>query len=156
MCSLQWYPLEGVDTGELHVKLYWMSLTRDTRDLEYDEWEREWIHANRPMHSAILMCYVDHASDLPVSLRTDSLLAKASYCRPLQFPKVKLEPSPIIELSIGQDKQCTLPKFKTINPMWQEKFFFFVSHPENQDLLVEVGIWLLRFTLYTCTYYIIH
>ena len=64
----QWYPLESVETGELHLKIYWMSLTRDARDLELDEWESEWLQANRPMNSAVVMVYVDSVSDLPVSL----------------------------------------------------------------------------------------
>jgi hypothetical protein len=71
---LQWYPLEGVERGELHLKIYWMSLTRATRDLEVDAWESAWMQANRPMHSALLMVYVDAVTDLPVSARLRSCM----------------------------------------------------------------------------------
>lgn len=55
-----------MERGSLHLKMYWMSLSRDPRDLEVDQWESEWLKANRTMHSALLMVYVDNATDLPV------------------------------------------------------------------------------------------
>ena len=63
----------------------------------------------------------------------------SSHANTLQFPKVKMEPSPIIALTLGQEEKKTLPRFKTINPLYQEKFFFFVTHPEDQHLHVEVS-----------------
>jgi hypothetical protein len=47
----------------------------------------------------------------------------------------------VIEMTLGHDKQCTMPMFKTTNPVWQAKFHFFVSHPENETLMVEVRVW---------------
>ena len=62
-----WYPLEGAEKGDLHLRIYWMSLTRDPRDFDADVWDNAWLNANRPMHSALLTVYVDSATDLPVS-----------------------------------------------------------------------------------------
>jgi Ca2+-dependent lipid-binding protein len=128
----QWYALDGVDRGQMQLKIYWLSLSRDPRDLEVDQWESEWLKANRTMHSALLMVYVDHATDLP-------------------FPKVGKEPSPYLTLELAGETKQTFPKFKTINPLWQEKFTFFMSHPEQQQLKIEAKDDNTKRSLGTCT-----
>jgi hypothetical protein len=63
---LQWYHLEGCKHGELHLKVCWLDLSTDPVDRERDEWESEWLGADKPMHPALLMVYVDSVSNLPV------------------------------------------------------------------------------------------
>lgn len=62
----QWFPLEGCKHGDLRLKVHWMNLTPEVRDLEKQEWESEWIKSDKPLHPALLMVFVDNASDLPV------------------------------------------------------------------------------------------
>ncbi|CAB3402497.1 unnamed protein product [Caenorhabditis bovis] len=113
-----WYPLEGCKHGDLHIKATWMDLSCDLKHLEKQEWEAEWGSADKPIHSALLMVFVDSVSNLP-------------------YPKSKLEPSPFIEVSLGKETQRTPVKVKTVNPLFQSKFMFFVRHLEGQELKFE-------------------
>lgn len=54
-----------------------------------------------------------------------------------QYPKAKLEPSPFVEVRLGQESHKTPVKIKTVNPLFQCKFIFFVRHPEGQELTIE-------------------
>ncbi|CAI5446596.1 unnamed protein product [Caenorhabditis angaria] len=114
----KWYPLEGCKHGDLHIKATWMDLSCDLRHLEKQEWESEWGQADKPIHSALLMVYIDSIADLP-------------------YPKSKLEPSPFVEITMGKETQRTPVKVKTVNPLFQSKFMFFVRHLEGQELKFE-------------------
>ncbi|KAK6741216.1 hypothetical protein RB195_009214 [Necator americanus] len=113
-----WFPLEGCKHGDLHLKATWMNLSKDRRNLEKQQWESEWLQADKPIHPALLMVFVDSISDLP-------------------YPKSKLEPSPFVEVTLGKNAQRTPVKVKTVNPLYQSKFLFFVRHPEGQELKFE-------------------
>ncbi|KAK6034451.1 C2 domain protein [Cooperia oncophora] len=113
-----WYPLEGCKHGDLHLKATWMCLSKDRSHLEKQQWESEWLQADKPIHPALLMVFVDSVSDLP-------------------YPKAKLEPSPFVEVSLGVNAQRTPVKVKTVNPLFQSKFMFFVRSPEGQELKFE-------------------
>ncbi|KAK6025634.1 C2 domain protein [Ostertagia ostertagi] len=77
-----------------------------------------------PIHPALLMVFVDSVSDLP-------------------YPKAKLEPSPFVEVTLGANAQRTPVKVKTVNPLYQSKFLFFVRHPEGQELKFEATRYVL-------------
>ncbi|VDK20647.1 unnamed protein product [Anisakis simplex] len=115
----KWFPLEGCKHGDIHLQATWLNLSKSTRDLERQDWETEWLRADKPIHPALLMVFVDAISDLP-------------------YPKAKLEPSPFVEVRLGQRTQKTPVKVKTVNPLFQSKFSFFVRNPEGQDLIIEV------------------
>uniref|UniRef100_A0A1I7TEW0 C2 domain-containing protein n=1 Tax=Caenorhabditis tropicalis TaxID=1561998 RepID=A0A1I7TEW0_9PELO len=95
-----------------------MNLSTDLKHLEKQEWEAEWGQADKPIHSALLMVYIDSVADLP-------------------YPKSKLEPSPFVEVGLGKQIQRTPVKVKTVNPLFQSKFLFFVRHLEGQELKFE-------------------
>ncbi|CAI2347649.1 unnamed protein product [Caenorhabditis sp. 36 PRJEB53466] len=114
----KWYPLEGCKHGDLHIKATWMNLSTELKHLEKQEWEAEWGQADKPIHSALLMVYIDSVADLP-------------------YPKSKLEPSPFVEVSLGKETQRTAVKVKTVNPLFQSKFMFFVRHLDGQELKFE-------------------
>ncbi|VDM82934.1 unnamed protein product [Strongylus vulgaris] len=99
-----------------------MNLSKEKRHLEKQQWESEWLQADKPIHPALLMVYVDSVSDLP-------------------YPKSKLEPSPFVEVTLGKNAQRTPVKVKTVNPLYQSKFLFFVRHPEGQELKFEKQQW---------------
>ncbi|KHN78918.1 Extended synaptotagmin-2 [Toxocara canis] len=114
----RWFPLEGCKHGDIHIKASWLNLSKSVKDLERQDWETEWLRSDKPIHPALLMIFVDNVSDLP-------------------YPKAKLEPSPFVEVRLGQEVQKTPVKVKTVNPLFQNKFAFFVRHPEGQELVVE-------------------
>ncbi|VDN57233.1 unnamed protein product [Dracunculus medinensis] len=114
----KWCPLEGCKHGDIHIKADWFDLSSSVKDLEKQDWNMDWLHADKPMHPAILMVFIDNISDLP-------------------YPRAKLEPSPFIEISLGKDLYRTPVKVKTVNPLFQSKFTFFVRHPEGQELKIE-------------------
>uniref|UniRef100_A0A915MR48 C2 domain-containing protein n=1 Tax=Meloidogyne javanica TaxID=6303 RepID=A0A915MR48_MELJA len=113
----KWYQLEGCKNGELNLKVCWLDLSTNAVDKQRDEWESEWLGADRPMHPALLMIFLDSVSDLP-------------------YPKSGLEPSPLIEFSLGLNKQQSPVKTRTTNPLYQCKFNFFVKQPEGQELKI--------------------
>uniref|UniRef100_A0A0M3HRP9 Extended synaptotagmin-2 n=1 Tax=Ascaris lumbricoides TaxID=6252 RepID=A0A0M3HRP9_ASCLU len=114
----KWFPLEGCKHGDIHIKASWLNLSKSVKDLERQDWETEWLRADKPIHPALLMVFVDNISDLP-------------------YPKAKLEPSPFVEVRLGQESHKTPVKIKTVNPLFQCKFIFFVRHPEGQELIIE-------------------
>ncbi|VDM59539.1 unnamed protein product [Angiostrongylus costaricensis] len=106
-----WFPLEGCQHGDLHLKATWMNLSKDRRHLEKQEWETEWLQTDKPIHPALIMVFVDSVADLP--------------------------PSPFVEVTLGMNSQRTPVKVKTVNPLYQSKFLFFVRHPAGQELKFE-------------------
>uniref|UniRef100_A0A914CZS2 C2 domain-containing protein n=1 Tax=Acrobeloides nanus TaxID=290746 RepID=A0A914CZS2_9BILA len=111
----RWFHLEGCKHGELHLKCSWYNLSTDLKNMAQQSWESEWLSADKPMHPALLMVFVDNVSELP-------------------YPKADLEPSPFIEVTLGRTSQRTPVKMKTVNPLFQSKFTFFVKQPEGQEL----------------------
>uniref|UniRef100_A0A1I7XSM8 C2 domain-containing protein n=1 Tax=Heterorhabditis bacteriophora TaxID=37862 RepID=A0A1I7XSM8_HETBA len=108
----QWFPLEGCKHGDLHLKATWMNLSSELRHLEKQQWETEWLQADKPIHPALLMVFLDSISDLPVGLldlfsfRNKSLLTYLEFLI-FQYPKSKLEPSPFVEVTLGKETQRT-------------------------------------------------
>ncbi|KAL7071319.1 hypothetical protein ACQ4LE_009484 [Meloidogyne hapla] len=113
----KWYQLEGCKHGELKLKVCWLDLSTNAMDKQRDEWESEWLGADKPMHPALLMIFLDSVSELP-------------------YPKSGLEPSPLIEFSLGLNTQQSPMKTRTTNPLYQCKFNFFVKQPEGQELKI--------------------
>ncbi|KAF7637201.1 hypothetical protein Mgra_00003376, partial [Meloidogyne graminicola] len=113
----KWYQLEGCKHGELNLKVCWLNLSKNAVDKQRDEWESEWLGSDKPMHPALLMIFLDSVSNLP-------------------YPKANLEPSPLIEFSLGLTTQQSPVKTRTTNPLYQCKFNFFVKQPEGQELKI--------------------
>ncbi|KAL3078792.1 hypothetical protein niasHS_014574 [Heterodera schachtii] len=113
----RWHHLEGCKHGELRLKVCWMDLSTESMGVGRDEWEQEWLGADKPMHPALLMVFIDSVANLP-------------------YPKSNLEPSPFVEVSLGRITQRTPVKPKTVNPLFQSKFNFFVKQPEGQELKI--------------------
>ena len=62
----RWFPLEGCKHGDLHIKATWMSLSTDLKYLDMRD-AYEWLQADKPIHPALVMIFVDSVSELPVS-----------------------------------------------------------------------------------------
>uniref|UniRef100_A0A915Q6N5 C2 domain-containing protein n=1 Tax=Setaria digitata TaxID=48799 RepID=A0A915Q6N5_9BILA len=113
-----WFPLDACKHGDIHIQATWMNLSSSLSDLTNQEYGNYWFNTDKPVHPALLMVFIDNVSDLP-------------------YPKAKVEPSPYITVSLGKDFQQTPTKMKTVNPLFQTKFLFFVRHPEGQELKFE-------------------
>uniref|UniRef100_A0A915HL66 C2 domain-containing protein n=1 Tax=Romanomermis culicivorax TaxID=13658 RepID=A0A915HL66_ROMCU len=108
----EWYALEGVKHGEIHLSITWLRLTTDMPSLASE------TSVKQNVNNAILMVYIDNVSNLPSS-------------------KLDFEPSPLIEMTVGNVMQATFPKPKTRNPLYRQKFAFFVSNVEHQIFKIE-------------------
>ncbi|MCP9258736.1 Extended synaptotagmin-2 [Dirofilaria immitis] len=89
-----WFPLDACKHGDIHIQAAWMNLSSSSQDFSYQEYGTSWFKTNKPVHSALLMIFIDSVSDLP-------------------YPKAKLEPSPYILVSLGKDFQQTPTKIRT-------------------------------------------
>ncbi|KAK6011978.1 C2 domain protein [Ostertagia ostertagi] len=95
---LTWFPLEGCKHGDLHLKASWMNLSKDRSHLEKQQWEAEWLQADKPIHPALLMVFVDSVTQ-----------------------RQNLNRHHFVEVTLGANAQRTPVKVKTVNPLYQSK-----------------------------------
>uniref|UniRef100_A0A671MEQ6 Extended synaptotagmin-2-like n=1 Tax=Sinocyclocheilus anshuiensis TaxID=1608454 RepID=A0A671MEQ6_9TELE len=113
----EWFDLEEVTTGKLHLRLEWLSLYPSAEKL--DQVLRS-IRANENLSSALLVVYLDSASNLPSG------------------KKVSIDPNPFVKLTVGQKMYTSKVRFKTSEPLWEEAFHFLINNPRTQELEIEV------------------
>ncbi|CAD5213571.1 unnamed protein product [Bursaphelenchus okinawaensis] len=107
-------PPKACKHGEVYIKLFWCDL-RPPATIPNDI---EWLTANKTVHTLLLMAFVDNVRELP-------------------YPKANLEPSPILDFTIGNKTQRTPVKVKTVNPVYQFKCYFFVQNSEVKELTIK-------------------
>ncbi|KAM9500149.1 extended synaptotagmin-2 isoform 3-T3 [Clarias gariepinus] len=113
----EWFELEEVSSGKLHLRLEWLSLQSDSEKLPQALWS---IRTNDSLSSALLMVYLDSARNLPSGRKVNS------------------DPSPYVQLTVGQKMYESKVRYKTCEPIWEEAFTFLVHNPNTQELQVEV------------------
>ena len=64
-----------------------------------------------------------------------------------QCPKMGLEPSSLVEVTLGNETKVSPVKPNTVNPSFRTKFVFFIRHPEDQELKIEVRMCFSEFFL---------
>ncbi|XP_036905418.1 extended synaptotagmin-2 isoform X2 [Sturnira hondurensis] len=118
----EWFALDEVPRGKLHLKLEWLSpvphaarLDQVLTDIRADKGQ-----ANDGPSSSLLILYLDSARNLPSG------------------KKVNSRPNPLVRMSIGHKAQESKIRYKTNEPVWEENFTFFIHNPKRQDLEVEV------------------
>ncbi|XP_061653152.1 extended synaptotagmin-2-like [Phyllopteryx taeniolatus] len=118
----EWFSLEGVASGKLHLKLEWLSLlsTPDKLDEALSSIRADRGKANDGLSSALLVVFLDSARNLPAG------------------KKVTSDPSPFVQLRVGHKSHESKTRYKTNEPVWEEAFSFLVHNPRSQDLEVEV------------------
>ncbi|XP_038853193.1 extended synaptotagmin-2 [Salvelinus namaycush] len=118
----EWFDLEEVSTGKLHLKLEWLSLlsTPEKMDQVLRSVRADRSLANDGLSSALLVVYLDSAKNLPSGKKTSS------------------EPSPYVYFTVGNKSFESKIRYKTNEPMWEEAFSFLVHNPRRQELEVEV------------------
>ncbi|XP_029556026.1 extended synaptotagmin-2-A-like isoform X2 [Salmo trutta] len=139
----EWFDLEEVSTGKLHMKLEWLSLlsTPDKMDQVLRSVRADRTLVNDGLSSALLVVYLDSAKNLPSNLFNfnHDVLKQASVFKSLKSgKKTSSEPSPYVHFTVGNKSFESKIRYKTNEPMWEEAFSFLVHNPRRQELEVEV------------------
>ncbi|XP_051871961.1 LOW QUALITY PROTEIN: extended synaptotagmin-2 [Pristis pectinata] len=119
----QWFDLDEVSRGKLHLKLEWLSLlpTADLLPQAMANTRAIKGTASDGLSSALLIVYLDCARNLPV-------IGK----------KMNSEPNPFVQLSVGHNTYGKKIRYRTTEPVWEEAFTFRIHNPQIVDLDIEV------------------
>ncbi|KAM4606225.1 extended synaptotagmin-2 [Polymixia lowei] len=118
----EWFDLEEVSTGKLHLKLEWLSLlsTPEKMDQVLRSVRADRSLANDGLSSALLVVHLDSAKNLPSG------------------KKGRSEPSPYVQFTVGHKTFESKIRYKTSEPLWEEAFSFLVHNPRRQELELQV------------------
>ncbi|XP_034984744.2 extended synaptotagmin-2 isoform X3 [Zootoca vivipara] len=118
----EWFTLDEVSKGRLHLKLEWLTLmpTAENLDQVLKSIRADKDQANDGLSSALLILYLDSARNLPSGKKLNS------------------NPNPLVLLTVGHKAQESKIRYKTNEPVWEENFTFFIHNPRRQELEVEV------------------
>ncbi|ERE72592.1 extended synaptotagmin-2-like protein [Cricetulus griseus] len=118
----EWFTLDEVPKGKLHLKLEWLTLMPDAANLDkvLADIRADKDQAIDGLSSALLILYLDSARNLPSGKKMNS------------------NPNPLVQMSVGHKAQESKIRYKTSEPVWEENFTFFIHNPKRQDLEVEV------------------
>uniref|UniRef100_A0A5F8H3X9 Extended synaptotagmin-2 n=1 Tax=Monodelphis domestica TaxID=13616 RepID=A0A5F8H3X9_MONDO len=139
----EWFTLDEVPKGKLHLKLEWLTLMPNVLNLDkvLTGIKADKNQANDGLSSALLILYLDSARNLPsnpLEFNHDGL-KKAAVQKALKSgKKINSNPNPLVQISVGHKAQESKIRYKTNEPVWEENFTFFVHNPKRQDLEVEV------------------
>uniref|UniRef100_A0A671Z2S6 Extended synaptotagmin 2 n=1 Tax=Sparus aurata TaxID=8175 RepID=A0A671Z2S6_SPAAU len=117
----EWFVMQDVATGKLHLKLEWLSLlpTPEKLDQALMSIKADRCQANDGLSSALLVVFLDSARNLPLRVFVVLSLCFSSFS--LLFVCVLLQ-----------------IRYKTNEPVWEEAFTFLIHNPKTQELEVEV------------------
>ncbi|KAM4605509.1 extended synaptotagmin-2-A isoform 1-T1 [Polymixia lowei] len=139
----EWFVMEDVATGKLHLKLEWLSLfsTSEKLDQALTSIKADRCQANDGLSSALLVVFLDSARNLPrnpLEFNQDGL-KKSSVSRAIKSgKKVSSDPSPFVQFRVGHKSFESKTRYKTNEPVWEEAFTFLIHNPRSQELEVEV------------------
>ncbi|XP_034042124.1 extended synaptotagmin-3 [Thalassophryne amazonica] len=126
----QWFTLEGVQSGEVLLKLQWLSLSTDTSLLQ---------ESTHGCACAMLAVYLDSASNLP---KDDSEIIHnqkhKKHGKEARLTKRNVGPNSYVELSVDKVVQKSKVAFTSKDPEWAEGFTFFVHDVKTQRLCIQV------------------
>ncbi|KFD57760.1 hypothetical protein M513_01430, partial [Trichuris suis] len=114
-----WFQLGGVKHGNLNLVCYWFDLSKSIYDFSGQSLPQAGSKPER-LNQALLMVYIDSVKNLPAS-----------------SIRKNFEPSPYVEVAIGNDVFKTRQRMKTNNPVFQQKFDFLVKSVEFDQLHLE-------------------
>ncbi|XP_040290130.1 extended synaptotagmin-2 isoform X1 [Bufo bufo] len=154
----EWFTLDEATTGRLHLKLEWLSPKSTTENLDkvLTSIKADKDQADDGLSAALLILYLDSARNLPsnpLDLNRDGMKKSAvdkakkmilthdqevSPGRNTSGKKMGSTPNPYVLFSLGHNVQESKVKHKTIEPIWEQTFTFFVHNPKRQNLEVEV------------------
>uniref|UniRef100_A0A3Q3NIK6 Extended synaptotagmin-3 n=1 Tax=Labrus bergylta TaxID=56723 RepID=A0A3Q3NIK6_9LABR len=129
--ELEWFPLEGVPNGEVHLKLQWFSLLTDP-NLETESADG--------FACAMLAVYLDNASNLPKDHKEIAGHKKhGKHSNEARLTKRNAGPDSYVEFSVDKDVQKSKVVYASKDPVWEEGFTFFVHSVKTQQLSLQVS-----------------
>ncbi|XP_061587943.1 extended synaptotagmin-2-A-like isoform X2 [Cololabis saira] len=139
----EWFALEDVATGKLHLKLEWLSLlpTPEKLDQVLASIKANRSDANDGPSSVLLIIFLDSARNLPRNPLefNQAGLKKASVSKAIKSgKKVTSDPNPFVHFTVGHKSDDSKIKYKTNEPLWEQTFTFLIHNPNSQNLEVEV------------------
>ncbi|XP_076600894.1 extended synaptotagmin-2-A isoform X2 [Chaetodon auriga] len=139
----EWFVMDDVATGKLHLKLEWLSLlpTPEKLDQALMSIKADRGQANDGLSSALLVVFLDSARNLPRNPLefNQAGLKKASISKAIKSgKKVTSDPSPFVQFRVGHKSFESKTRYKTNEPVWEEAFTFLIHNPKSQELEVEV------------------
>ncbi|XP_054430765.1 extended synaptotagmin-2 isoform X2 [Pteronotus mesoamericanus] len=139
----EWFTLDEVPRGKLHLRLEWLTLLPHAAHLDQvlTDIRADKGQANDGLSSALLVLYLDSARNLPsnpLEFNPDVLKKTAVQKALKSGKKINSNPNPLVQMSVGHKAQESKIRYKTNEPVWEEHFTFFVHNPKRQDLEVEV------------------
>uniref|UniRef100_A0A673M5U0 Extended synaptotagmin-2-like n=1 Tax=Sinocyclocheilus rhinocerous TaxID=307959 RepID=A0A673M5U0_9TELE len=139
----EWFVLDDVATGKLHLKIEWLSLlpTPDKLDEVLSSIKAAKGQANDGLSSALLLVHLDSAKNLPRNPLefNNAGLKKGTVNKALKSgKKVASVPSPFVQFTVGHKSFESKTRYKTNEPVWEEAFTFLIHNPKCQELEVEV------------------
>ncbi|CAN9498001.1 unnamed protein product [Ophioblennius macclurei] len=126
----QWFPLEGVPYGEVHLKLQWLSLQTDSSLLK---------ESTDGLACAMLAIYLDSASNLPKDHSEFSDHHRhGKHSKEARLTKRAANPNSYVEFSVDEEVQKSQVKYASKDPVWGEGFTFFIRSATTQQLSLQV------------------
>ncbi|XP_073701782.1 extended synaptotagmin-3 [Garra rufa] len=126
----EWFTLEDTETGEIHMKLQWFSLSTNPALLK---------ETSDGLACAMLAVYLDSASNLPKDQREFTHNEKhGKPHKESRLTKRTNDPNSYVEFSVDQQSQKSKVVFASKDPSYDECFTFFVHSVNSQVLNVEV------------------
>ncbi|KAM5157682.1 extended synaptotagmin-2 isoform 1-T1 [Mantella aurantiaca] len=139
----EWLTLDEATSGKLHLKLEWLSPKSTTENLDkvLTSIKADKDQADDGLSAALLVLYLDSARNLPnnpLEINQDGMKKSAVDKAKKSGKKIGSTPNPFVLFSLGHNVQESKVKYKTIEPVWEQTFTFFVHNPKRQDLEIEV------------------
>ncbi|TDH10585.1 hypothetical protein EPR50_G00076540 [Perca flavescens] len=116
-----WFNLRDVPSGNVHLRLEWLSLLSSADRLS-EVTQKNQNLTNKmtdPPSSAIIAIYLDQAYQLPMR-------------------KGNKDPSPMVQISIQDATKESKTCYGTNSPVWEDAFTFFIQDPRKQDIDIQV------------------
>uniref|UniRef100_A0A672PU54 Extended synaptotagmin 2 n=1 Tax=Sinocyclocheilus grahami TaxID=75366 RepID=A0A672PU54_SINGR len=148
----EWFDLEEVATGKLHLRLEWLSLYPSAEKLDQvctymtkhtlaKLFIISFLSSSFALFS-ILLGIKDFGCGNLKERRASGLVFcenPDSLCRTLfSGKKVSIDPNPFVKLTVGQKMYTSKVRYKTSEPLWEEAFPFLINNPHTQELEIEV------------------
>ncbi|XP_014851559.1 PREDICTED: extended synaptotagmin-3-like isoform X2 [Poecilia mexicana] len=126
----QWFHLEGVNNGDIHLKLQWLSLRTESSLLN---------ESNAGLSCAMLAVYLDNASNLPKDQKELTVHHKhGKHSKEARLTKKNVGPNSYVEFTLDKDVQKSKVAYTSKNPVWEQGFNFFVQNVKTQQLTLQV------------------
>uniref|UniRef100_A0A336MS91 CSON005702 protein n=1 Tax=Culicoides sonorensis TaxID=179676 RepID=A0A336MS91_CULSO len=129
-----WLELENAKHGSIHLRMSWMTLSKDKADLQLALEETQLLRVNS-MSTAVLTIFVDSAKNLP-------------------HPRPQSNPDPFVIVTVNKKEERTAVQMRSDEPVWEQGFTFLVANPENDTVQFKVIDQKTTTSLGTLTYLI--